>query len=132
MKPLILCPCAVDDAKPAARYENCCGRWLDTSTPAPHAQALMQSRYTAFVLERADYLLATWHSNHRPPGIQFEAGVKWLGLKVRSHRLTGASTAEVEFVARQRPAIGAAVRLHERSRFMLEEGRWLYLDGDVV
>ena len=92
----------------------------------------MRSRYTAFVLERADYLLATWHFSHRPPGIQFEPGVKWLGLEVRSHRLTGATTAEVEFVARQRPAIGAAVRLHERSRFVLEEGRWLYVNGDVL
>lgn len=92
----------------------------------------MRSRYTAFVLKRADYLLATWHSSHRPPSIQFEAGVKWLGLDVRSHRLTGATTAEVEFVARQKPALGRAVRLHERSRFVFEEGRWLYVDGDAL
>jgi SEC-C motif-containing protein len=43
--------------------------------------------------------------------------------------LTSADTAEVEFVARQKPMTGPATRLHERSRFVLEDGRWLYLDG---
>ena len=83
-------------------------------------------------MERAQYLLTTWHQSHRPPNITFELGVKWLGLAVRSHRQTGASTAEVEFVARKKPAHGAAVRLHERSRFVLEDGRWLYVDGDAL
>ena len=43
----------------------------------------MRSRYSAFVLERAPYLLATWHASHRPASIEFESGVKWLGLEVR-------------------------------------------------
>jgi SEC-C motif-containing protein len=92
----------------------------------------MRSRYTAFVLERADYLLATWHPSQRPSSIEFEPGVKWLGLDVRSHRQTDVATAEVEFVARQKPQRSAAVRLHERSRFVREEGRWLYVDGDAL
>jgi SEC-C motif-containing protein len=58
--------------------------------------------------------------------------VKWLGLDVRAHRVTGDNTAEVEFVARQKPAAGPAVRLHERSRFVREAGRWLYVDGDAL
>jgi len=119
-------------AKVALRYRDCCGRWLDTATPAPDAQALMRSRYTAFVLERADYLLATWHPSQRPPMLEFEPGVKWLGLEVRSYRQTGAATAEVEFVARQKPVGTAAVRLHERSRFVHEQGQWLYVDGDAL
>ncbi len=62
----------------------------------------MRSRYTAFVAERADYLLATWHASHRPASIEFDPGVKWLGLEVRSHRQLDATHAEVEFVARQK------------------------------
>jgi SEC-C motif-containing protein len=89
----------------------------------------MRSRYTAFVLERAAYLLATWQASHRPTHIEFEPGVKWLGLEVGDFRSTGAATAEVEFVARQKPSGGPAVRLHECSRFVFEGGRWLYLDG---
>ena len=91
----------------------------------------MRSRYCAFVLEDADYLLATWQPGHRPAELGFEAGARWLGLEVRSHRLVDAAHAEVEFVARSRVA-GRGQRLHERSRFLREEGRWYYLDGDPL
>lgn len=116
-------------------YAACCGRYLDGDTPAPDAEHLMRSRYTAFVRQRADWLLATWHPTHRPANLDFEPGAKWLGLAVRSHRVTGPDTAEVEFVARHRVG-GRAVRLHERSRFVREPvggvARWLYLDGDLL
>lgn len=91
----------------------------------------MRSRYSAFVLERSDDLLATWHASTRPPQIDFEPGLKWLGLEVRMHRVTGPDRAEVEFVARSRLA-GRAHRLHERSRFVQEQGRWFYVDGDLL
>ena len=88
----------------------------------------MRSRYSAFVLEKADYLLATWHSSQRPSHLDFDAKAKWLGLQIHAHACTDTSHAEVEFVARYRLA-GRAVRMHERSRFILENGRWYYLDG---
>lgn len=90
----------------------------------------MRSRYSAFVLQREDYLLATWHASRRPSRVRFDAGVKWLGLEVRDHRVLDPDHAEVEFVARQREPGGRAVRLHERSRFVREDGRWFYVDGD--
>ncbi len=90
----------------------------------------MRSRYTAFVAGRADYLLATWHTSQRPASIEFDPGAKWLGLEVRSHRQIDDTRAEVEFVARQKTPGSPAVRLHERSRFVLELGRWYYVDGD--
>jgi len=91
----------------------------------------MRSRYSAFVLDLTDYLLATWHASTRPSSIApNETGVKWLGLEVRRHRLVDADHAEVEFVARSKLA-GRAHRLHELSRFLREDGRWFYVDGDV-
>ena len=132
MRPDHACPCGRVDAKlRAVAYANCCGRFVDhvDDTPAPDAEHLMRSRYSAFVNERADYLLATWHSSTRPASLDFEVDAKWLGLDVRGYDVTGADTAEVEFVARYRVA-GRAVRMHERSRFMRENGRWFYLDGD--
>ena len=130
------CPCGRTDAKGrAVPYAACCGRYLDGDTPAPDAEHLMRSRYTAFVRQRAGYLLAIWHPAHRPASLDFEPGLTWLGLQVRSHRVTGPDTAEVEFVARSRLA-GRASRLHERSRFVREPvqgvARWLYLDGDLL
>ena len=89
----------------------------------------MRSRYSAFVLGRRDYLLATWHASTCPTDLAFEPATRWLGLEVRSHRALDADHAEVEFVARCREG-GRATRLHERSRFVREQGRWWYVDGD--
>ncbi len=93
----------------------------------------MRSRYSAFARGDATYLLATWHPRTRPATLDLEPGLRWLGLEVRQHRSTGNDSAEVEFVARSRPAgSGPAHRLHERSRFQREDGRWYYLDGDLL
>ena len=115
-------------------YTECCGRYLDhwSTTPAPDAHSLMRSRYTAFVLEHAAYLQATWHPSTRPSTLDFEPGTRWLGLEVRAHRQIDSEHAEVEFVARQRSAGGKALRLHERSRFVRTDGRWFYVDGDLT
>lgn len=112
-------------------YGDCCGRYIGhwDEQPAPDAQALMRSRYTAFVREEAAYLLASWHADQRPAQLDFEPGCKWLGLEVRDFQVTGQDGAQVEFVARYRVA-GRAVRLHERSRFVREDGRWYYVDGE--
>ena len=118
------CPCGMDVA-----YADCCGRW-HAGAAAPSAEALMRSRYSAFVLELEPYLLATWHASTRPPSVAFERGTKWLGLRVEIARDTGPDTAEVEFVARYKVGGGSAVRLRERSRFVREDGRWYYVAGD--
>lgn len=127
------CPCGRHDARglPLA-FARCCGRYLADfpHTPAPDAESLMRSRYCAFLLEDGPYLLGTWHDTHRPASIDFEPGLKWLGLEVRQHRLLDADHAEVEFVARSRLS-GRGHRLHERSRFVREDGRWFYVDGEV-
>ena len=132
------CPCGRVATPPSARkahplaYADCCGRYIDhwADAPAPDAESLMRSRYTAFVRERADYLRATWHASTRPATLDFDAGAKWLGLDVRRYATTDADHAEVEFVARYRVA-GRAVRLHETSRFVREGGRWFYVDGEL-
>jgi SEC-C motif domain protein len=132
------CPCGRRDRRELPLvYSQCCGRYVDDfeNTPATDAESLMRSRYTAFVRERADYLLATWHASTRPAEVSFEPGVKWLGLDVRSRSVLDADHAEVEFVARQRSSAGVATRLHERSRFVREvdglHHRWFYVDGDL-
>lgn len=125
------CPCGrLNTAKQPLAYGQCCGRWLETDDPAPDAETLMRSRYSAFVLARAPYLLQTWHASKRPSKVSFDPGVKWLGLEVRQHQVLDADHAEVEFVARQREPGGRAVRLHERSRFVREDGRWYYVNGE--
>ncbi|MEJ7931034.1 YchJ family metal-binding protein [Ramlibacter sp. AN1015] len=114
-------------------FARCCGPCLHGEVVAADAEALMRSRYSAFVRGDADYLLSTWHPRTRPAQLTLEPAVKWLGLDVRAHYSGPAGRAEVEFVARSRGAGGRAVRLHERSRFEQDaSGRWLYVDGDML
>ena len=108
----------------------CCSRWL-LGEAAPTAEALMRSRYAAFVLHNDPYLLATWHASTRPKSVEFDDNQKWLGLKIVASRDISAQTAEVEFIARYRIGGGSAARLHECSQFIKEDGRWFYVDGVI-
>lgn len=119
----LLCPCGNQK-----RYADCCQPWHDGAT-APTAESLMRSRYAAFVLELAPYLLATWHTRTRPAEIVFdEPHPHWLGLQVKHHQAE-ADSAEVEFIARYK-INGRAHRLHEISHFVREDGNWFYVDGE--
>jgi SEC-C motif-containing protein len=91
----------------------------------------MRSRYSAHVLGDADYLMATWHRDTRPAELELgdPAATRWLGLEVKRHAVTGPDSAVVEFVARYKVGGAPAVRLHEISRFVREDGRWFYVDG---
>lgn len=120
-----LCPCGS-----SKHYEVCCGVF-HTGTPAPTAETLMRSRYTAYALGLEDYLLQTWHADTRPAVINLneDPPIKWIGLQIQ-HVQTDESTATVEFVARYKIG-GKAERLHESSHFIRQESRWLYLSDDM-
>ncbi|HEY0269021.1 MAG TPA: YchJ family metal-binding protein [Methyloradius sp.] len=98
--------------------------------PAITAEALMRSRYSAYVLNLEDYLLATWHPDTRPVQLDLSGGdiTKWLGLHIKQVSNTDADNATVELVARYKTH-GKAERLHEVSRFIRLDNRWFYLDG---
>jgi SEC-C motif-containing protein len=91
----------------------------------------MRSRYSAYVLGLEPYLLATWHRSTRPATLDAmpTPQPKWLGLKIKAET-TQEDTATVDFVARYRVG-GRGRRLHEISRFVREDGRWFYVDGDM-
>jgi SEC-C motif-containing protein len=122
------CPCS----RPLA-YDRCCGRWHagPQALQAPTAEDLMRSRYSAFALGLPAYLRETWHPSTRPAALEpLPAGLRWLGLEMRRHVPQDADHALVEFVARSKLG-GRAERLHETSRFVREQGRWFYVDGEI-
>jgi SEC-C motif-containing protein len=122
------CPCGTGQS-----YGACCARWHAGEHPlaAPAPEALMRSRYTAYTLGVTDYLLATWHASTRPVTLDpVDPQVRWLGLEVRKAAMSDADHGTVEFVARSKLG-GRAHRLRETSRFVREDGRWYYVDGDV-
>ena len=122
------CPCGS-----GRDYRDCCEPCHAGTEPAVTAEALMRSRYSAFVLENSDYLLATWHASTRPGQVNFSSDQRWLGLKIRNTErgLNGDDSGVVEFVARYKIG-GKGFRLHERSRFVFESDRWYYVDGDLL
>jgi SEC-C motif-containing protein len=126
--PTAQCPCGS-----GRDYGECCGPWhagLGEGRHAPTPEALMRSRYCAYVLQLTDYLMATWHPSTAPGELDMYP-VKWLGLEVR-HAQASADAGVVEFVARCRDGNGRAQRIEETSRFVREQGRWYYIDGVVA
>lgn len=127
------CPCgrcapnAKRQPRPVA-FGACCGPLLRGAQTAADAQALMRSRYSAYVLGDLAYLRSTWHPSTCLPGLSLDDDVQWLGLKIERYHPISDSQAEVVFVARYR-SNGRVYRLHEHSRFVREQGRWLYLDA---
>ena len=119
------CPCGT-----GLPYGECCGRLHDGTASAATAEQLMRSRYSAFAVGAADYLLATWHQTTRPARLDLDDDVRWTGLEVLA--TTGGSLLAAEgtvefrasYVRDRRP--GAQ---HENSRFVRDGGRWTYLDG---
>lgn len=121
------CPCGS-----GRDYAACCGRW-HSGEAAPTAEALMRSRYSAYVMGDAAYLRATWHPSTCPADLELDTALRWLGLEVRrcAGGGEGDATGSVEFIARYKHN-GRAGRLHEVSRFRCEAGHWFYLDGEII
>ena len=124
----LVCPCGSGQA-----LDDCCGPFLDGGATPESAENLMRSRYSAYVLGQEDYLLATWHPDFRPRQLALAADQRWLGLKINATTggLAKDTTGTVEFVARYK-VDGRGHRLHENSRFVREDGRWYYTDGDLL
>ena len=122
-----LCPCGSGKS-----YSQCCEPCLTGKQPAATAEALMRSRYTAYVIGDNKYLLATWHPSTKPSTLELPMDLKWQSLKIKSATKgqQGNTTGTVEFVAVSK-AGGRAHRLCEDSRFVFEDGLWFYVDGDM-
>ncbi|QNM98013.1 YchJ family protein [Chitinimonas koreensis] len=122
------CPC--QSGKP---YKDCCFMYHMEKQQPPTAEALMRSRYAAYVLKKADYLLYSWHPDTRPAELDLDGdAAKWVGLAIVATEAGGPDDDEgtVEFVARYKIG-GRAAKLAEKSRFVRFKGRWVYLDGLV-
>ena len=123
-------PCPCDSGK---RYGECCAP-LHAGEPASTAEALMRSRYSAYVVRLSDYLLSSWHPKTRPESMAFDRSdtTRWISLEIKRHVETGPDAATVEFVARWREGGHRAQSLHEIGRFQRVNGRWLYVNGEIL
>jgi SEC-C motif domain protein len=116
------CPCGLGDD-----YDACCRR-LHGGAPAPTAELLMRSRYSAFAVGDTGYLLRTWHPSGRPRTLRLDPARQWTRLAVLETHDGGLfdTTGEVRFRAMY-VHDGQRGVLAETSRFVREGRRWLYL-----
>ncbi|MER5849466.1 YchJ family metal-binding protein [Streptomyces sp. NPDC002012] len=116
------CPCGLP-----ATYADCCGRLHAGTVAAPTCEALMRSRYAAFVVRDEAYLLRTWHPDTRPPAVDFDPGMRWVRLEIlettdgSAFHITGTVAFRAHYTDGGRPD-----SLHEKSRFVRSEGAWVY------
>ncbi len=128
-----LCPCGSGRI-----YETCCGPYLSGTISAPTAEALMRSRYTAYVKHDIDYIVETCVKTE-DEGIdvdstrQWSEEAEWLGLKIVKTEKGGAGDSEglVEFIASYKLK-GKHEDHHERSLFVKKAGTWFFETGSVV
>ena len=113
-----LCPCGS-----GKDLERCCQPYINGALPAPSAEALMRSRYTAYAMHDKQYLLSSWHSSTRPASLKLDPTVQWIRLSILN-----SSDDHVEFIATCRIR-GRAHKMHENSRFVFEDGNWFYVEG---
>lgn len=112
-----------------ANFAACCGPALAGVVSPATPEALMRSRFCAYVLADADYLHASWHPRTRPKKLQLDDQPQWERLEVIGSGVAeDAAEGWVEFVAHYTAGKHSGA-LREHSRFVLEDGRWLYLDG---
>jgi SEC-C motif domain protein len=118
----LACPCGLGDD-----YESCCGLF-HAGTPAPTAESLMRSRYSAFAVGDAGYLLRTWRPAGRPQTLNLDPALQWTRLAVLETRDGGlfdtSGTVQFRAIYLQQGQRGV---LAETSKFVRHDGRWSYL-----
>lgn len=123
-KPTYPCPCGS-----GKDYPQCC-QPLHLGEAARTPEQLMRSRYSAYVLQLADYLQDTWHPDTRPKKLDFTDSPDWQQLEVLSSGQQG-TRGQVHFKAWYITSRGPEC-LEEQSSFIKQKGRWYYHSGLII
>jgi len=124
------CPCLSQQT-----YDQCCGKYHQSGGHAPTAEALMRSRYTAYVMGDAQYLFRTWHASTRPSlqSLKASGPQTLIALKILSTQAGGVDDQKgmVEFISsRFSPSMMGEIEQHkEKSLFTRVKGNWVYIDA---
>ncbi len=119
------CPCGSGEL-----FGRCCLPLHSGERQAATAEQLMRARYSAYAVVDLDFVWRSWHPSTRPAELTPDGRLTWTGLQILDtvDGGPGEETGEVEFRAHYTHG-GRAATLHERSRFAVRAGRWLYVDG---
>ena len=119
------CPCGLEQV-----YSDCCGPYIEGAAIAATPEALMRSRYTAFSMDKVDYLKATWHPETLPEDLGEDEPSNWIGLEIIDWGMDDEEQdGEVEFKAKL-IFDNKLELLHEVSQFDKIDGKWVYHSGE--
>ena len=120
-------------------FEQCCKPIINGVQPAPTAQSLMRSRYSAYVIVASQYLIDSTHISQRAnySKTDIEAWAKeshWQNLEIIDCKkgLSDDSVGEVEFKAYYRDSKNTLQIHHEKSIFKQENSVWFYVNGTII
>ena len=121
------CPCCS-----GRNFNDCCNLYISGKRKPESAEKLMRSRYTGYVLKDSEYVLKTWHPSSRPKVFDLSREqIDWEKLEILSCEKGKVSdlVGEVFFRASYEH-LGKKYCIQELSRFVKENGVWLYLVGE--
>lgn len=128
------CICGIEDVT----TETHCQAMIKGDRAPTTAEELMRARYAAYALGEVDYILET-HAPEATEDVDRDAiqewsdSAEWNGLEIVSTEKGGEGDADgvVEFIARYTAQDTPQVH-HERATFRKDEGKWLFVDGEMV
>jgi SEC-C motif-containing protein len=127
---MTVCPCDTQKL-----FEECCGPFLAGKAVPPTAEALMRSRYSAYVRKDHEYLLRTWYTSSRPSeeSLNMPEDFSWTGLEILNTEAGGSGDEKgtVEFKAHYRTS-KIVNSLHEKSSFVRHDEQWVYVDAETL
>ena len=119
-------------------FSECCSPIIKGKKKAATAEALMRSRYSAYVTGDVKHLGRTLDSSGRETfdeesAAQWAKSAEWKGLEIRDIERGGVDDDDgiVEFVARYE-VDDQILEHHERATFKKSRKRWEFVDGRVI
>ena len=133
-----VCPCrSLDQEK--LNLENCCGPYLSKKKAAPTSEALMRSRYSAYVVKNIDYIDETQVNSatevfNKEEALKWADSAEWTGLEIKGTQKGQPedTTGVVEFIAHYKDkASGTELKHHETASFQKKGGAWKFMEGKI-
>lgn len=133
-----VCPCrSLDQVK--VDFEKCCGPFVEGKKKAPTAEALMRSRYSAYVVKNINYIDQTQivvenEVFDKEEALKWADSSEWMGLEIKkTHKgEENDNTGTVEFIAHYKDkASGTELHHHETSLFTKQDGAWKFKEGQI-
>ncbi len=129
------CPCGS-----LIKYKKCCKPFHENIKTPINALELMKSRYCAYAIEKSEYIILTTHQNNRDFNtdtkvwnndiLDFSRNTKFEKLEILEF-IDGQTESFVTFKANITQN-KQDVSFIEKSRFIKENGKWQYIDGEFI